>query len=138
MVISRRGVSIACVALLIVAAALGSPVAQADLRKVLVGKWEGDVQVLDRSDPKRTLVIDSVDASAKSAQGRWGITGQGLGQVRITIGDDAGKVSLKFTTGTNTSVRLDLVGDKDLAGTFTPQGTQQSLRDLTVRLKKID
>jgi hypothetical protein len=34
--------------------------AQTDLAKLLVGKWEGEVEVVGSSDPNRTLIIESV------------------------------------------------------------------------------
>lgn len=133
---SRMALVVICAVMAVGGMALESARGQSDLSKVLIGKWEGDVQLPGRGDPKRTLVIDSVDASGKSAQGRWGIAGKGLGRVSIAIEDDAGKVWLKFTTGTNISIRLQLVGDKNLVGTNRFAGTGEGVRDLPVRLEK--
>ena len=64
-VVSRIALVVICAVMAVGVMAAESARGQSDLSKVLIGKWEGDVQLPGRGDPKRTLVIDSVDASAK-------------------------------------------------------------------------
>ena len=57
---------------LLTAAALlhvGAAAAQVDLAKVLVGRWEGEQEYITNraDDPKRTLVIESVN----QVDGKW-------------------------------------------------------------------
>ena len=107
------------VAVAITASAAG---AQMDLATSLVGKWEGNVQVEGtRGDAERTLVIESVSQQDGKwvARGRYGITGKALPKVSVGIDVSGSTPTLKFTTGAHAAVRLNLVDQRSLIGTFT-------------------
>ena len=70
------------------------------------------------------------------AQGRYGITGQGLGRVPIEIDLSAGKVWISFTSGANSAIRLNLLQEKYLVGTLTMAGAFQGDRDLSMKLDR--
>jgi hypothetical protein len=113
--------------------------AQLDPSKVLLGKWEGEIGGLSRrSDPNRTLIIDSVaERDGKLvAEGRYGITGKGLGKVQINVDSSGSHPSIQFTTGANLPVRLNLIDEKSLVGTITLPGALQGANDRTMRLEK--
>jgi hypothetical protein len=117
--------------------------AQLDLAKVLVGKWEGAVQWAAGAgsgvgDPNRTLIIDSVEQKDGKwvAMGKFGVTGKGLGKVTIEVEDSGSRPSIRFVTGSNSTVRLALSGTKDLTGTLTLPGTSQRGNDRRMNLEK--
>jgi hypothetical protein len=114
--------------------------AQTDPVKALVGKWEGEVQLRGRGDPNRTLIIESVTERDGRwvAEGRYGITGQGFGKVQIDVDRSGRWPSIRFATGANSTVRLDLVDEKSMAGTMTLAGTSQHGNDRSMRLRKIE
>jgi hypothetical protein len=98
--------------------------AQGDLAKSLVGKWEGEVQTLgqgNREDPHRTLIIRSISQT----QGRWvgearfGVTGKGLGRVQMEVDAGGAHPAIRFITRADAAVRLELLDEGHLAGTFT-------------------
>lgn len=109
-------------------AASGVPPAagQADLGRALVGRWEGAlgnlVGVRDPANPHRTLVIDAVEPrdGRPTARGQFGISGGPLGPVAIDIDTSGARPTLKFTSPAGFAVRLDLLDDRHLNGTFTP------------------
>ena len=117
---------------------LGVASAQTDLEKALIGKWEGDVQVA--REQGRTLIIRSVSQQEGkwTAEGRYGITGKGMGPVKIDIDTSGSRPSLRFTTGANSTVRLNLVGEKSLVGTMTLTGAQQQSPDRNMKLDKVE
>jgi hypothetical protein len=94
--------------------------AQLDPTKVLVGKWEGHIEV--PRDSERTLIIESVTPKDGGwvAQGRFGSTSENLGRRSIQVSQQGGDIILEFVTGTKTSnpVRLKLVGENRLEGTL--------------------
>lgn len=100
--------------------------AQPDLSKVLVGKWEGEMAQprigKAQIDLARTLVISEVNekAGTGSAKGEYGISGQRLAPVAITIKPSDGGTQLEFQTPAGGPVTLRLVGDKHLQGSTKP------------------
>lgn len=118
--------------------ATGSTVtAQTQSTQMLVGKWEGNVRFeSSRTNPARTLIIESVGegAGAVPVKGKYGTTGQNLGRINGTLETSGGQTRLRFTTGANSNVVLELQGDKDLAGTIVLTGGSE--RDM--RLKKVE
>ena len=116
----------------------GVAVAQTDLEKALIGKWEGDVQVA--REQGRTLIIRSVSQQDGKwiAEGRYGITGKGMGPVKIDVDTSGGRPSLRFTTGANSTVRLNLIGERSLVGTMTLTGAQQQSPDRNLKLDKVE
>jgi hypothetical protein len=71
-------------------------------------------------DPNRTLIIQSVEQKDGKwlATGRFGITGKGLGKVEIEVDDSGSRPFILIASATST-VRLSLVGAKELTGTTT-------------------
>lgn len=124
---------------------ISSGSAQVDLAKSLVGKWEGDVQWRGSAgsatgDPNRTLIIQSVEQKDGKwvATGRYGVTGKGLGKVEIEVDEGGARPFIRFVTGGNSTVRLSLVGAKELTGTLTLTGASQRGSDRPMRLEKKD
>jgi hypothetical protein len=114
---------------------------QMDPAKVLVGKWEGEVQFLGVGGERdRTLIIESVSQKDGKwvGQGRWGITGKGLGPVTIEV-DHSGKMPwIRFVSSAGAVVRLDLFDAKHLIGTLAVAGAASSGRgaERTLKLEK--
>ena len=132
---------------LLVVAVLGTSLgmssgwAQGDLAKALVGKWEGDVQFQNKAaDSNRTLIIESVEQKDGKwvATGRFGVTGKGLGKVKIEVDDSSGRLFIRFVTRTNAIVRLSLIGPKDLTGTLTVPAVRLGEKDDPMRLERKD
>jgi hypothetical protein len=143
-VITRRQRLAAVVSVLIALAVLvASSGAQEDLTKALVGRWEGDVQIVGvkgNPDQNRTLVIESVTQSDGqwTGKGKFGITGKGLGPVQIEIEPSGGRPSIRFVTGANATVRLQLADEKHLVGTRSAPGAGvRGSQDRPVRLERI-
>ena len=106
--------------------AVPSAWAQPDAAKALIGKWEGEVQWHGMAgEAGRTLVIETLEEKDGKwvANGRYGVTGKGLGKVQIDVNDVSTRPWIQFVTGANSRVRLDLVNPKHLAGTLTLAGT---------------
>ncbi len=119
--------------------------AQLDLAKVLVGKWEGAVQWAAGAgsgvgDPNRTLIIDSVeqkDGKSVAHMGKFGVTGKGLGKVTIEVEDSGSRPSIRFVTGSNSTVRLRIFRNQGSDGDFRPfPGTSQRGNDRPMNLEK--
>ena len=72
--------------------------AQIDLAKVLVGKWEGDVNS-KKDSPPRTLMVDSVEERDGKwvAAGTFGDPNRRMHRVDIAIDTANGEVVLRFT-----------------------------------------
>ena len=119
--------------------------AQGDRAKALLGKWEGDVQVgagagKNVGDSARTLIVESVEQKDGKlmAAGKWGITGKGLGKVDIEVDEGSDRVGIRFVTGANSTIRLSLVGPKQLTGTLTVPGPARTGNDRALNLEKKD
>ena len=119
--------------------------AQGDLAKALVGKWEGEVQWARGAgsatgDPNRTLIIESVEQKDGKwvATGRYGVTGKGLGKVEIEVEESGGRPVIRFVTAGPSTVRLSLVGAKDLTGTMTITGASRQGNERQMKLEKKD
>jgi hypothetical protein len=118
--------------------------AQGDLTKSLVGKWEGQIELASgvTGNPNRTLIIESVTQKDGTwmAAGRFGITGQGLGKVDIEVSESGGRPFIRFVTGAPSTVRLSLTGARELTGATTFSGASNTGRgnDRALRLEKKD
>jgi len=141
---SIMGRAVASAALLL-ALLVGLPAeAAVDLAKALVGRCEGEVQTLGvgtRENPQGTLVISAVTQQDGkwSATGRWGITGKGLGQVMIAVDASGAHAWLRFVTDVNATVRVELIDDRHLVGTFTRHEVGGTLgSDRALKLEKKD
>jgi hypothetical protein len=112
--------------------------AQVDPAKVLVGTWEGELALQGRGNRGRTLIIDSVTQNDGKwvAQGRYGITGQGLGRVPIEVDVSGDRVWIRFKSGANSDIRLNLLQEKYLVGTLTIAGTSQGSNDRSMKLER--
>lgn len=116
--------------------------AQVDLNKVLVGKWEGEIQqLLGRgANPGVVLVISSV----KEDGGRWisdaraGTSTSGLGPVKVEIDNSGKQPSLRWTGGTGIAYNVNLFDEKSLVGTATLPLSMagRGPRDRSVKLEK--
>ena len=97
--------------------------AQVDPTKVLIGTWEGQVQISKQMG--RTLQINSVKAKGEGewvARGRYAIEGMesdkttGGSEMSVTSKDN--EIYVEFTTGNSRNpVKLKLVGENKLEGT---------------------
>jgi hypothetical protein len=133
------------VVVVVVLAGMGVAPAQVDLAKVLVGKWEGEQEMMtDRSaNPARSLEITSVKQEDGKwvADGRFGTPGGAIGRVKIEI-DNSGKIpSLRWTGSSGAAYDLSLLNEKNLAGKVTltmGQGGSQRGRERSLRLQKKD
>ena len=97
----------------------------------LVGTWEGIVDdPVPAADTNRTLVIVWVwpKDGKLVANGRYGITGKGSGQVDIEVEDTGDGIMIRFMTGANSRARLSLVGIEHLTGALKPAGPLPDLR----------
>lgn len=125
-------------AVLTATALVGSAVgAQTNYSQVLIGKWEGQMRYESaRANPSRTLIIESGSEGdgALAVLGRYGITGRNLERMRGTLETSGSRPRLRFMTGANSNVVLELQGDNDLIGTIQPAGAGE--RD--VRPKKVE
>ena len=97
--------------------------AQVDPTKVLVGRWEGQVQVA--SQMGRTLTINSVKAKGEGewvARGYYNIAGmeskETTGGQAMSVSSKDNEIYIEFVTGNaNNPVKLKLVGENKLEGT---------------------
>jgi hypothetical protein len=119
--------------------------AQVDLAKVLVGRWEGAQEYLVNrtDDPKRTLVIESVD----QADGKWVASGRfgspaGVARVKIDVEANGKDVGLRWTGPSGAQYQLSLLKEKHLVGKviFTPEMHKSGTgsRDRTLKLEKVN
>ena len=114
----RRGIRAARAALLVVAGLMlgtGVAAAQADLAKVLVGTWKGELQQRTQKgpDPELTLII----ASVKQEGGKWvadarlgGADAAKTRPVNIDIDTSGSKPSLRFKGASGSEYSLNLFG----------------------------
>ena len=137
---------------------LGSTVANAeemDLSKALVGKWEGEMTKGPKDKAQRnnarTLVIGQVrkqDGKWIVEDAKWGVTGQELGPIEVTLEVNGGVPTLQFQhqsenarggrTGTS-SAKLSLNSEGVLAGTLHLGGVGPSNEPIRpVKLKKME
>jgi hypothetical protein len=116
---------------------LASAAVQAQDAKILVGKWQGDIQqARGRTNSERTLIIETVGEGG-SVKGKYGI-GDKLGSMQGTAESSGGQILLRFTTSAGSSVLLRLHDERDLIGTIHFRGTGQTLQDIPMRLKKME
>ena len=97
--------------------------AQVDPAKVLVGRWEGQVEIPGNSG--RVLTINSIKAKGEgewAARGRYEITGQEsdskTGGREMSVLSRDNEIYIEFIVGTSKNpVKLKLVGENKLEGT---------------------
>ena len=142
----RGSIRAARVALFVAAGLmLGSGVAaaQADLSKVLVGTWKGELQQRTNkgADPTVVLMIKSL----KQEDGKWvasarvGATEEKTAAVQLEIDTTGSKPAVRWTGGSGAVYNLTLIDDKNLMGTATlttGQGGGKGDRDRPVKLEK--
>ena len=131
---SRFAVLVTLLTTVLVGSSVG---AQTPPAQALIGKWEGQIRFQSsRANPGRTLIIESVGSGEGTVpvRGRYGVTGQNLGRMQGTLEIADGRPRLRFTTGANSTVVLELQGDKDLVGTIGLSGEG----DREMRLKKVE
>lgn len=118
---SRTLLAVAALIVSIVAAAVPPLAAQVDLAKVLVGQWDGRA-IFPRE--RKTLALTLVIKSAVQKDGVWavdaryGVTGTGLAPVTVAVDTAGGAPTLSFVTAANATIRLTVMGEKNLTGTF--------------------
>jgi hypothetical protein len=92
--------------------------------KPLVGTWEGRVRWQNsRAEEGRVLVIEE---KAGQLQAQYGVTGQKLFPVNLSIDTSGSRLKVRFTTGAGNPVALMLEKDDYLTGTFTLSATGRS------------
>jgi hypothetical protein len=92
--------------------------------KPLVGTWEGRVRWQNsRAEEGRVLLIVE---KAGQLQAQYGVTGQKLFPVNLSIDTSGSRLKLSFTTGAGNPVALMLEKDDYLIGTFTLSATGRS------------
>ena len=115
--------------------------AEDEAAKKLVGKWEGNIAI---PNGFRTLVIDRVkrEGDQWTAIGRFGTTGKNLGKMTYSVAVSGNEIEIEFTAGQDHPIKLKLVGDSELEGTYrhlrhsTGGGTQTSYAQM--KLKKVE
>jgi len=114
--------------------------AQVDPTKVLLGRWEGQVETTKGSD--MILIINSVKAIGEDewvARGRFGPRGSvstAPGGQEMTVKSKGNELSIHFITKDKNPVRLKLVNDNKLEGTMNI--ILKSAVDRRVWLEKVD
>ena len=118
--------------------------ATAKLEKALLGRWEGEVRNVYRitGDTTRVLFIESVTRTSDgqaSAQGRYGITTKAMGRVSMQIDESGNAPEIRFTTGANSTVRLNVQGARDLVGAVKYMGAGAGPQnEEAMRLRRVD
>ena len=122
--------------LLLVLSAGALALAQVDPTKVLVGTWEGLIEIPRGSD--RLLIINSVKAKGEGewvARGRFGprdyISSEKKGGQAMDVKAKDNEIFVEFVTKDKNPVRLKLVNENRLEGTInliTPAGKAENRR----------
>ena len=134
-------------ALVLVALALAPAAAQTDLSRVLVRKWEGEVQMAGGTYP-RTLIIKSVEQRGRLAMvdAEYGGKGNeyggagGIAPVDLMLETVRGDVIVRFRTAENWAVELTLFKDgKHLFGDMLIPMSRGGARGINpVKLQKVE
>jgi hypothetical protein len=91
--------------------------------KALVGTWEGRVRwQSSRAEEGRVLVIAE---KAGQLQAQYGVSGQKLFPVNLSVDTSGSRLKISFTTGAGNPVVLALEKDDYLTGTFTLSGSSR-------------
>jgi hypothetical protein len=89
--------------------------------KPLIGTWEGRVRWANsRAEEGRILVIEE---KAGQLQAQYGLPGQKLSPVNLSVETSGSRLKVGFTTGAGNPVALYLEKDDYLTGTFTVSGS---------------
>jgi hypothetical protein len=105
--------------------------------KLLIGTWEGRVRwAASRAEEGRILVIEE---KAGQLEAKYGLPGQKLGPVSLSVDASGSRLKVSFTTGAGNPVALALERDDFLTGTFTlssGRGTGSADRPMDLQRKK--
>jgi carbohydrate-selective porin OprB len=115
----------------------GAAIAQADLAKVLVGTWEGELQLRTKKGADLGLKLGIM--SVKQEDGKGIADGRfGGSPVKIDVDPGGSKPSLRWTGATGATYNVSLLDDKNLAGTvtLTTSAAGRGDRDRSVKLEK--
>jgi hypothetical protein len=137
--------------LVVLAFALVLSEAQTDLSRVLVGKWEGEIErpqvtrpkggkqaggAVERRENTRFLILEKIHEQG----GRWVVDKASFGQegktpkpVEVSLQVSGGEVSVEFETEAGAKVKLRLSGDNVLSGTWVQTQKFQKLE-----MKKVE
>lgn len=135
--LGRRAARVAVLAVTGLMLWSGAAIAQADLPKTLVGTWEGELQLRIKkgADPSLKLVI----ASVKQEDGKWIADGRfGSKPVKIDVDTSGSKPSLRWAGASGAVYNVNLLDDKNMAGTvtLTTSSAGKGDRDRSVKLEK--
>jgi hypothetical protein len=120
---------------LLVLSAGALALAQVDPTKVLVGTWEGLIEIPRGGD--QVLIINSVKAKGEGewvARGRFGprdYTSSGQGGQAMDVKSKDNEIFVEFVTKAKNPVRLKLVNENKLEGTINvvlPKGSAVNRR----------
>jgi hypothetical protein len=128
------------IALIVALLATAGSEAQTDPSKVLIGQWQGEIRdPFMKGNPNRILVVQSVNQSDGkwTAEGLYGIA-KASGKVHIEVDMTGQWPSIRFVTGANSVVKLNLVDNRSLTGTITYSGSSQYGGDRPMNLRKTD
>jgi hypothetical protein len=139
----RRAGPLLAAALLLCGA--GASLAQVDVAKALVGRWEGEQQYLvnQKDDPRRTLVISSVEQMDGKwiADARFGTPAQ-QGRFKIPVEVNGNEVRLLWKGASGADYDLRLMQSKYLVGKVTLTTGQHNStygsRDRGLKLEKVN
>jgi len=120
----------------------GPAAGQADLSKLLVGRWEGEIaqRFVRTENPGVALVIGSV----KEEGGRWiaaaraGARTGGVGPINLEIDASGSRPWVRWTSQSGIIYSLNLMDAQNLVGTATLPTSMagQGERERPVRLQK--
>jgi hypothetical protein len=116
----------AMLSLILVGASAVSSYAQMDIQKALVGEWKGQMRrdVREKFENKRTLVIESVreEGGVWHVVAKFGVPGREFGPVDVKMEVVEGTAKLEFRAASSATVRLGLVDENKLIGTWVRAG----------------
>ncbi len=125
--------------------------AQTDLSRVLVGKWEGEIEqpqvtrqkggkqaggAVERRENTRFLILEKIHEQG----GKWVVDKASFGQegktpkpVEVSLQVSGGEVNVEFETEAGAKVKLRLSGDNVLSGTWVQRSMFHKLE-----MKKVE
>jgi len=135
---------------LILCGAVMPVVAQVDGVRLLIGKWEGDIERPQATKPKGKAVGGGVQSRENTRilifekiheqGGKWVVDKASFGQegktpkpVEVSLQVSGGEVNVEFETDAGSKAKLKLSGDNVLSGTWIQTGKFQKLE-----MKKVE
>jgi hypothetical protein len=110
-----RRALVAAAVLALPSVAAGQP---SDLASLLLGRWEGDIQLHSTEDPVRTLVIEGVDTKNGTFRGKYA-TGRGtLRSLQGRVERVGSFVVIRFMSPQRGHAELRLIEDNVLMGEY--------------------